>query len=127
MNEGVVMKKLAIIGLLVLALTAVLTGTASAARDTFNVNCSESGLLVVETSEGIWSVAQIVGSKGHFIPVSFNGEVTVDGAVVESFSDTKKGHQNQGPTETCTINETFEEDGQTIVFTGEAEVVRRPK
>jgi hypothetical protein len=124
------MKKLVIIGLLVLGLMVALTGTASAAKETISVVCSESGpvvLEIVETTNDNWSVARVVDNGTHFIPFAISGTVTMDGTVVETFSQTKNGHQNQEPKETCTFEQTFTEDGHTFVVEGQAEVIRRPK
>jgi len=93
--------------------TALLSGTAAASgpapppKDIFEVECEGLGSVIIAApaSEGGHGVAQIVGEKGHGIPVSSTVTVTdvTKGTVLFSQPDAKgggQGNHNQTST-TC--------------------------
>ncbi len=118
--------KLAAAAIGVLAGAAALAPPAGAAQpEPFEITCGGVDYTIT-SGNGKWSVGSDTQSSTHFIPKAFTFTATdAQGNVVFSESIEKKGHRNQ-ETITCTFEDTFEEDGQTLTFSGTATVVQRP-
>jgi hypothetical protein len=102
--------------------TAAASGPATPGKDTFVVQCEGVGSLTISApaSQRGHGVAQIVGQKGHGIPVSSTftvTDVTTD-AVLFSGTATKGGGQaNQNQTATTCIG--TDEEAPASTFFGE--------
>ncbi len=116
-----------IFSLMTMALLSV--GVASAAptnapnAETFLLECDNGeSYTVVVNGNGTFTPGHIIdGDGGVLIPVAFTFEaVDADGNVLFSESIAKNGKMKglTGDLIVCTFGETFEENGQTITFTG---------
>ena len=113
---------LAVVGALAVPAHAAKGGN----KETFQVTCG--GVVhTITSANGKWAAGVDTASSTHFIPAVFHFVVTDEsGAVVFTETQTKRGHHNQEKV-TCTFEETFTENGETLTFSGMATVVRRPR
>jgi hypothetical protein len=92
----------------------------------FTVTCPGLGTFEVTTpsAEAPFTPAFAAATHQVFIPYEVTGEVTVDGQVVEQFSDIKPAPVPADAI-TCTFTATFTVDGQTVTVSGTVLVAMR--
>ena len=131
---------------LISAAPASASGPAPAGKDILSINCEGLGWITVSvaTGENSNGAGQIVGMRGHGIPVAFTTTVTDVTTGVEVFSDTSatgKGHAHPNQaTVSCSFQE-FEGSASeifgsdlppgvaptdTILGTGTVDVILKP-
>jgi hypothetical protein len=110
-----------------LVVAAPSAGAAPAGGPMFTVTCpAPVGAVTVTTPPGggAFTPAFIAGTQQLFIPYEITGQVTVDGEVVDAFSDIKNAPTPANAV-TCTFTATFTEDGTTATVTGTVVAVLR--
>src|SRR4051812_774027 len=121
-------KRLAILGVVLGAMTGLCTTANAQPKNEFVVACGSPPLVyLVVSGNGLWAVQQAVGDRTHFIPAAIAFTVTDDetGEVVATQVATKNGHRQQEQ-RTCTFSDTVQRDGRTFTVRGQAQLIQRP-